>query len=71
MMPRHERANPDCPDCHGYGYIHVDDELVEKSYINQHIEYAWEPIFSECHCTETINQNQLNETTNRTTADHF
>jgi hypothetical protein len=70
-FPRHDKANPKCPDCQGYGYIHIDDERVEIQRVGHDIEYAWQPIFSECHCTEPITENRLNETTNRTTPDHF
>lgn len=69
-IPRHEKADPKCRDCHGYGYIHIDDVLVERQTVRHYTEYAYEPVFAECHCTESIEQ-KLNEATNRTTPDHF
>jgi hypothetical protein len=70
-FPRHDKADPKCLDCHGYGYIHIDDERVEIQRVGHYIEYAWQPIFSECHCTETITETTLHEATNRTPPDYF
>lgn len=70
-LPRHPNADPNCTDCDGYGYIHIDDIVVEVQTIGHYTEYAYEPVCSICHCTETILENKPNETSDRNSADYF
>ena len=67
--PRHPNADPDCPDCHGYGYIHVDDERYIRQVIGPYIEYGYDPIYEECDCT--IKSKKEYETTDSTASDYF
>lgn len=71
MHPRHPNANPKCKECDGYGYIHIDDVQVEVQSIEHYTEYAYDPIYTECHCTETITEKELDETSYRTAPNHF
>lgn len=52
-MEKNPNADTNCPECHGYGYLLVDEELLTLQSNEHRVEERWVPIYSHCHCTDS------------------
>jgi hypothetical protein len=67
-MEHSYKADPNCKDCNGHGYVEIDSELVTIQSNEHRVEERWLPIYAPCHCLDHVNESitRNNEANHRT-----
>lgn len=70
MLNRHPNADPNCRECHGYGYVVIDEEYYAAQTNEHRTEYTTKPVYDYCPCLDKPIEKKLDETIIRTETDY-
>lgn len=68
-MEHHFKADLNCKDCNGHGYVEIDSELEIIQSSEHRVEERWLPIYAPCHCLDHVEELPIkrnNEANHRT-----